>query len=158
MLPHCTAHCESTVLQTCFACCCACPVPARSAGARFILVVEKDAVFQSLVESRLHEQLPCILITGGGVHVVCCAQAVVGLHQGTPLCFKQHNRETTKVSWQAAACFALGSSTAALHVFLATYATAARMLAGRLVAVAAVDSACCCVLCCCLLLCRSWHA
>jgi hypothetical protein len=37
----------------------------RSAGARFILVVEKDAVFQSLVESRLHQQLPCILITGG---------------------------------------------------------------------------------------------
>lgn len=36
----------------------------RSAGARCILVVEKDAVFQSLVESRLHEQLPCIIITG----------------------------------------------------------------------------------------------
>lgn len=36
----------------------------RPAGARFILVVEKDAVFQRLVEDRLFDDLPCIIITG----------------------------------------------------------------------------------------------
>lgn len=49
----------------------------RSAGARFILVVEKDAVFQSLVESRLHQQLPCIIITGGRIPFF--VQSVTGL-------------------------------------------------------------------------------
>lgn len=63
----CTCLTSAPVLQqqTC--------VPTRPAGARFILVVEKDAVFQSLVESRLHEQLPCVIITGGGW------QPVIGL-------------------------------------------------------------------------------
>jgi hypothetical protein len=39
----------------------------RPFGARFILVVEKDAIFQRLVEDRLFEALPCILITGRGM-------------------------------------------------------------------------------------------
>ncbi|KAF6253724.1 Spo11/DNA topoisomerase VI subunit A [Scenedesmus sp. NREL 46B-D3] len=39
----------------------------RPAGARFILVVEKDAVFQRLVEDRLFEAMPCILLTGRGM-------------------------------------------------------------------------------------------
>jgi hypothetical protein len=39
----------------------------RPAGARFILVVEKDAIFQRLVEDRLFEALPCVLITGRGM-------------------------------------------------------------------------------------------
>lgn len=59
---------------TCASCTCPTSTPVlrqqncvrrRPAGARFILLVEKDAVFQSLVESRLHEQLPCVIITGG---------------------------------------------------------------------------------------------
>jgi DNA topoisomerase VI subunit A len=39
--------------------------PARVA-ARYILVVEKDAVFQRLVEDRLHERLPLVLVTAKG--------------------------------------------------------------------------------------------
>jgi meiotic recombination protein SPO11 len=30
-------------------------------------VVEKDAIFQRLVEDRLFEALPCVLITGRGM-------------------------------------------------------------------------------------------
>ncbi|KAF8066174.1 SPO11-2 [Scenedesmus sp. PABB004] len=47
------------------------PSPRRAArrpvGARFVLVVEKDAVFARLVEDRLHEALPCVLLTGRGM-------------------------------------------------------------------------------------------
>jgi meiotic recombination protein SPO11 len=39
----------------------------RLPGARFILVVEKDAVFQRLVEDRLFDELPCVIITGRGM-------------------------------------------------------------------------------------------
>ncbi|WVZ94999.1 hypothetical protein U9M48_040814 [Paspalum notatum var. saurae] len=34
--------------------------------ARYIIVVEKDAIFQRLAEDRLYNQLPCILITAKG--------------------------------------------------------------------------------------------
>nr|APZ84722.1 initiator of meiotic double stranded breaks SPO11-2 [Zea mays subsp. parviglumis] len=37
-----------------------------SSGSRYIIVVEKDAVFQRLAEDRLYNQLPCILITAKG--------------------------------------------------------------------------------------------
>jgi DNA topoisomerase VI subunit A len=36
-------------------------------SARFILVVEKDAIFQRLSEDRLWSLLPCILITARGM-------------------------------------------------------------------------------------------
>eukprot|EP00775_Hariotina_reticulata_P005622 gene5622-5861_t len=39
----------------------------RLSGARFILVVEKDAIFQRLVEDRLFDELPCVIITGRGM-------------------------------------------------------------------------------------------
>lgn len=51
------AHCAGCTR----ACCC------RLTGARFVLVVEKDAVFQHLVQDRLWEQLPCVLLTGRGM-------------------------------------------------------------------------------------------
>ncbi|KAJ6845087.1 meiotic recombination protein SPO11-2 isoform X1 [Iris pallida] len=34
--------------------------------ARYIIIVEKDAIFQRLAEDRLYNQLPCILITAKG--------------------------------------------------------------------------------------------
>ncbi|XP_062194845.1 meiotic recombination protein SPO11-2 isoform X2 [Phragmites australis] len=34
--------------------------------ARYIIVVEKDAIFQRLAEDRLYNQLPCILVTAKG--------------------------------------------------------------------------------------------
>eukprot|EP00268_Persea_americana_P060547 TRINITY_DN7555_c0_g1_i10.p1 TRINITY_DN7555_c0_g1~~TRINITY_DN7555_c0_g1_i10.p1 ORF type:complete len:112 (-),score=13.06 TRINITY_DN7555_c0_g1_i10:635-970(-) len=34
--------------------------------ARYIIVVEKDAIFQRLAEDRLFDQIPCILITAKG--------------------------------------------------------------------------------------------
>ncbi|CAL4996832.1 unnamed protein product [Urochloa decumbens] len=37
-----------------------------SSDARYIIVVEKDAIFQRLAEDRLYNQLPCILITAKG--------------------------------------------------------------------------------------------
>ncbi|PUZ50185.1 hypothetical protein GQ55_6G039200 [Panicum hallii var. hallii] len=37
-----------------------------STDARYIIVVEKDAIFQRLAEDRLYNQLPCILITAKG--------------------------------------------------------------------------------------------
>eukprot|EP00879_Flechtneria_rotunda_P028392 GHRR01030499.1.p2 GENE.GHRR01030499.1~~GHRR01030499.1.p2 ORF type:complete len:167 (+),score=61.40 GHRR01030499.1:105-605(+) len=39
----------------------------RPQGARCVLVVEKDAIFQRLVEDRLFDDLPCIIITGRGM-------------------------------------------------------------------------------------------
>ncbi len=41
-------------------------VQVESLGARFILVVEKDAVFTYLCGQRLWDSLPCVLITGCG--------------------------------------------------------------------------------------------
>jgi meiotic recombination protein SPO11 len=38
----------------------------RTANATFILVVEKDSIFQRLVEDRFHVQHNCIMITGRG--------------------------------------------------------------------------------------------
>ncbi|RLM61781.1 meiotic recombination protein SPO11-2 [Panicum miliaceum] len=37
-----------------------------SSDARYIIVVEKDAIFQRLADDRLYDQLPCILITAKG--------------------------------------------------------------------------------------------
>ncbi|XP_052165768.1 meiotic recombination protein SPO11-2 isoform X3 [Oryza glaberrima] len=37
-----------------------------SSDARYIIVVEKDAIFQRLAEDRIYSQLPCILITAKG--------------------------------------------------------------------------------------------
>ncbi|KAG2576829.1 meiotic recombination protein SPO11-2 isoform X2 [Panicum virgatum] len=37
-----------------------------SSDARYIIVMEKDAIFQRLAEDRLYNQLPCILITAKG--------------------------------------------------------------------------------------------
>ena len=34
--------------------------------ARFILVIEKDAIFQRLTEDRLAERVPCVLVTAKG--------------------------------------------------------------------------------------------
>lgn len=36
-------------------------------SARYILVIEKDAIFQRLSEDRLYDKLPCILITAKGM-------------------------------------------------------------------------------------------
>ncbi|KAI8564552.1 hypothetical protein RHMOL_Rhmol03G0190100 [Rhododendron molle] len=38
----------------------------KDIGAQFILVVEKETVFQRLVEENLHIKVPCIIVTGGG--------------------------------------------------------------------------------------------
>lgn len=35
-------------------------------SARFVLVIEKDAIFQRLVGDRLHERLPLVLVTAKG--------------------------------------------------------------------------------------------
>jgi DNA topoisomerase VI subunit A len=35
-------------------------------SARYILVVEKDCIFQRLTEDRLHERLPIVLVTAKG--------------------------------------------------------------------------------------------
>jgi hypothetical protein len=35
-------------------------------SARYILVIEKDAIFQRLAEDRLHERLPLVLVTAKG--------------------------------------------------------------------------------------------
>uniref|UniRef100_M8BEM5 DNA topoisomerase (ATP-hydrolyzing) n=1 Tax=Aegilops tauschii TaxID=37682 RepID=M8BEM5_AEGTA len=37
-----------------------------SSDARYLILVEKDAIFQRLAEDRLYNQLPCILITAKG--------------------------------------------------------------------------------------------
>lgn len=37
-----------------------------SSDARYLIVVEKDAIFQRLAEDRLYNQIPCILITAKG--------------------------------------------------------------------------------------------
>ena len=39
------------------------PPPAPRINARYILVIEKDAIFQRLAEDRLADTLPCIMIT-----------------------------------------------------------------------------------------------
>ena len=38
----------------------------RSLGARYIIVVEKDAIFNMLCEDKIWEKIPCILFTGCG--------------------------------------------------------------------------------------------
>ena len=45
----------------------AAPPRAAARGARLILIVEKDALFQRLVEDRAFRRVPCILVTGCGM-------------------------------------------------------------------------------------------
>lgn len=40
--------------------------PAPRVSARYILVVEKDCIFQRLAEDRLHERLPLVMVTAKG--------------------------------------------------------------------------------------------
>jgi hypothetical protein len=51
-------------------------------GARFILVVEKDAIFQRLVEDRLFDAVPCVLITGRGMPDIASRWAALQQLQG----------------------------------------------------------------------------
>jgi DNA topoisomerase VI subunit A len=48
---------------------------------RYLLIVEKDAIFQRLAEGGLHNQLPCILVTAKGMPDLAtralCAKLVV---------------------------------------------------------------------------------
>lgn len=41
--------------------------PIRGNKARFILVVEKEGIYQELSDARLYNQLPCIIVTAHGV-------------------------------------------------------------------------------------------
>lgn len=36
-------------------------------SARYVIVVEKDAIFQRLVEDKIFLTLPCIIVTGKGI-------------------------------------------------------------------------------------------
>lgn len=47
--------------------CVATPPVLASRGAEVILVVEKDAIFARLVEDRVWESVPCVLVTGCGM-------------------------------------------------------------------------------------------
>ena len=38
----------------------------ESLGARYILVVEKDAVFKTLCDNLLWNEVPCVIVTGRG--------------------------------------------------------------------------------------------
>ena len=35
--------------------------------ARYLLIIEKDAIFQALTQDKLFEQLPCVLVTAKGM-------------------------------------------------------------------------------------------
>lgn len=49
--------------------------------ARYLVVVEKDAVFQRLLEDGLHLRLPCILITARGMPDLATRVLVARLHE-----------------------------------------------------------------------------
>lgn len=42
-------------------------MPTPRVTARYILVVEKDCIFQRLVQDKLHERLPMVLVTAKGM-------------------------------------------------------------------------------------------
>ena len=108
-------------------------------GARFILLVEKDAIFARLAEDRLWETLPCILVTACGMpdlasraflrHLTDCTRLpVLGLFDANPfglailLCYVRGSaadgrRYTVPVRWLGlrladARAFALPASAA----------------------------------------------
>lgn len=56
------------------------PPAVRASGARFILVVEKDAIFARLAEDRIWDSTPCVLVTGCGVPDVATRALVRLLH------------------------------------------------------------------------------
>lgn len=41
--------------------------PIRAPKTRFILVIEKEGIYQELSEARFFNQMPCILVTAHGV-------------------------------------------------------------------------------------------
>ncbi|KAG0566879.1 hypothetical protein KC19_7G094600 [Ceratodon purpureus] len=52
--------------------------------ARYILVIEKDAIFQRLVEERFFLKVPCIIITGKGFPDLASRALLHRLHQEFP--------------------------------------------------------------------------
>ena len=48
-------------------------------SARYILIIEKDAIFQRLTEDRLCDRLPCVLVTAKGLPDLATRQAIACL-------------------------------------------------------------------------------
>ena len=57
---------------------------AFQSNARFIIVVEKQGIFQNLIDNKLHDMLPCILVTGLGYPSTACRALVHKLANALP--------------------------------------------------------------------------
>ncbi|GMH33661.1 hypothetical protein BSKO_01495 [Bryopsis sp. KO-2023] len=53
--------------------------------ARYILIVEKDAIFQRLTEDRFFDSLPCVLVTAKGMPDLATRIFLMKLHRSYPL-------------------------------------------------------------------------
>jgi meiotic recombination protein SPO11 len=60
--------------------CVSAPPVVSNRGAEYILVVEKDAIFARLVEDRVWEAVPCVLVTGCGMPDMATRAFVHHLH------------------------------------------------------------------------------
>ena len=57
----------------------------KSIGARYILVVEKDAIFNLLCEDRIWEKMPCIVFTGCGYPSLSARKILKQLEDDIPV-------------------------------------------------------------------------
>ena len=56
-------------------------ISVSSKGAKCILVIEKEGVFNRLSEERLYDRFPCIMVTGKGFPDLCTRALVKTLHE-----------------------------------------------------------------------------
>jgi meiotic recombination protein SPO11 len=67
--------------------------PIRAPNARFVLVVEKEGIFQELSDAKIFNQIPCILITAHGIPDVATRALV------SRLCAELHIPAIGLVDW-----------------------------------------------------------